>query len=220
MDNKLLKLVKPFADAFISEDSVVSNLRVEALRLGGEVLDATARMTTAERKDSIEEFIASVCKARGYAASSIADRKSLFRSMIYASPHADVIVKVADYSANTYPQLYQRSRQIEKIARHVKSRLNTPAEITQKALKAWIDADAAKRAKGKAKAAKLLARGPMAKLQDALAHFADAAVDWSDAIAAGYVSKQFIADCVKLHSNITPAMVKSDKDFGVLVEAE
>jgi hypothetical protein len=220
MDNKLLKLVKPFADAFVSEDAVVSNLRVEALRIGGDVLDATARMTTAERKDSIEEFIASVCKARGYADSSIADRKSLFRSMIYASPHADQIVEVATYAVKHWPQLYQRSRLIERAARHVKSRLNKPAEITRRALKAWIDADAAKRAKGKAKAAKTAARGPMAKLQDALAHFADADVDWSDAIAAGYVSKQFVADCVKLHSNITPGMVKADKDFGVLVEAE
>ena len=219
MANKptLAQLIKPFADAFASEDSLVANLRVQALELGGEVLDATARMTDADRKAAIEKFIADVCKVRGYAESSVADRKSLFRAMIYASPHKGAIIAAADYAVKNWPELYQRSRMIERAARHVKSRLNKPAEITQKALKAWIDADSKGKAKAKAKSAKAAARGPMGRLQAALAHFC-ADVDWDEAIAAGYVSKAFIADARKLHASITPGMVKQDAEWAISAE--
>lgn len=208
----LRQQVKPFAAALQSDDAVLSNLRETALTIGGNVLDATARMTPDERKAHIERFIADVCVEAGYAQSSIADRSSMMRAMIYSAGHRDNIIKLVDYAMKSF-DCYQRARLIERTARHVKSRLNEPSEITLAALKRWIDADAAKRNTAKRKAKRRANAGPLAKLADALAFLCDSDADYSESIAAGYITRDMLSAAEKLAKEITPQRLKLDREY-------
>lgn len=210
----LAKLVPTMAAAIQSDDVVLATKREEVLEVGGQVLDACARMTDADRKAHIESFIADVCSANRYAASSIADRSGFMRAMIYASPHKDNIVKATDYAIKQYEGTYQRARQMERTARHVKSRLNKPSEITLAALKRWVDADAKKKA-AQVRANKRKGNMPAAPQRAALlrelaAWFSTADFDF---IASGVLSEKAQDAVATLAKELTPKHCKAMADL-------
>lgn len=205
------KLVSPFTAAMQSDDSIISRKREDALELGERLLDATARMTADERKAHIECFIIDVGSALVDAGvigkSSLSDRKSMMRAMIYSAGHREAIIKAADHGAEKHGM--QRARTIEQVARHVKSRLNSPKDITQKALKEWIDA----KAKGAAKSKRKGTSKPLAKLNDALAWLCIKDGDYAELIADGYLSDAMLDAARKLQKEITAARLKLDAEY-------
>lgn len=209
--------VLPFADTMVDADSVLSNKREKALEIGGKILDATARMTPDERKAHIEMFIIEVCTvlldSGVIGESSVADRKCFMRAMIGAAGHADAILKATAYAVKSYPDIYQRSRQIERTARHVKSRLNKPSGITLAALKRWVDADAKSKAKTKAKARKAKKLGPLGKLNAALAFLTMEDADYGELLAADYVSDKMLEAAQALAKEITKARLAQDGEW-------